>query len=852
MMPFSSCRCGKGVVFLVALFGAVSGAPHTPSRTKVSGDNIVENAHAQLHRFRAAQTSGKEKNDPAAADTTLDPSNTATMTTAAFAWPSSPHSVAKLHRLASNVEDRKKSRAHLSRDTGAQLQKLRASLAHHTKVTDNHDRHRQLQTCAEGSGVTVTSSMFPLLEGCLVEMDLIDGGEVEFVGATETGVISSTLTSEDDDAEYIWGAYYGTESYELACFSLEPVTSAHPSTATWFCFDDTTEDGLVAATDTTFGVACGCDGDPTAPTPTVTATPSPDVDSPTPTVPSGSSCAEGDSFTVAISLPEADGCYLSTGSTISDELVYTQTGGGGGAEMWIYSAPISEDADAEIYWFLVYVPEITSSSGFDGELMVYCVSFEQAGTVHPADANWFCDFASSSSQTFEADDDSFTCGCSSNPTPEPTEPLPEPTPEPIEPIPEPTPEPTEPIPEPTPEPATPEPVTPTPEPTESTTPEQATPTPEPASSTPEPVSATPEPVSATPEPVSSAPEPALPSTPEPTVSTTPEQVTPTPDPVSITPEPVSTTPGPILFTPEPVLSVPEPVAATTPAPVSLTEPPVAPAPVSEAVTPIPGATPSVAPTSGPTAGSRGFPVAPGPTSTPTSISPPPALVIASETPSPTLEPIDFPDVVPAPVSDDEASPSPSPEIAPPSSTCGDSESFQIISAKLPVVQGCFQATSTSFSTPGSTSEYWSVTGEVEPESILVVALLDEDTEEEGDSTPWYVAFLSEDDDATVLYCASNEQAILVHPADATWQCDLDGTDEFSDVTDEVSFTCGCTGTPAPAPDADAAPESPTGTSPPVEPESDDGGILGRRLSSSALVAGATSGLAIALALGMGV
>lgn len=161
------------------------------------GDNVVENAHAQLLRFRAAQTSGKEKNDPAAADATLDPSNIATMTTTAFARPWSPHSVANLHRLVSNVEDRKKSRAHLSPDTDEQ--KLRASLKKHAKNIDNHDRHRRLQTCAEGSGVTVTSSMFPPLEGCLAEMDLIEGGEVEFVG--ETGVIASELNSDDADAE---------------------------------------------------------------------------------------------------------------------------------------------------------------------------------------------------------------------------------------------------------------------------------------------------------------------------------------------------------------------------------------------------------------------------------------------------------------------------------------------------------------------------------------------------------------------------------------------------------------------------------------------------------------------------
>ncbi|CAM9671157.1 unnamed protein product, partial [Ectocarpus sp. 12 AP-2014] len=764
MLPFSSCRCGNGVALvLVALLGVGSGAPHTPSRTKVSGDHVVENAHAQLSRFRSAQKSGREMNDLAAADTNLDPSNIATMSTAAFARPRSPRSVAKLHGLASKVEDRKQSRAQSLQDRDAQLRKLRSGLISHTKNTDNHDRYRRLQTCAEGSGVTVTSSMFPLLEGCLVEMDLVEGGEVEFVG--ETGVIASALNSDDVDAEYIWVAYYGTTSLAIACLSLETAASVHPSTATWYCVDDTTEDGIVAATENTFGVDCGCDDDATAPTPTVTTTPAPDVDSTTPTAPSGSSCSEGESFTVDISaLPEADGCYLSTGSTLSDEHVYTQTGGLGGAEMWIYGLPISDDADAEIYWYLAYVPEITSSSEFDGELIYYCGSFEQADTVHPADANWVCDFASSSTQTFGADGASFTCGCSSDPTPEATEPpLPEPTPEPTEPpLPDPTPEPTEPLPEPTPEPvlATPEPVSPTPEPV-STTPEPT------VSTTPEPVTPSPEPVTTTPEPVS--------TTPEPTVSTTPEQVNPTPEPVSATPEPVSTTPEPtvlttpesVSFTPEPVPTTlepvpaaPEPVGATTPAPVSLTEPPDGPAGMSPLLTVTPA--PSVAPTPGPTAGSRGLPGTQGPTLTPTSVSPPPALAISGGTPSPTVEPIDFPDVVHAPSS--------SPEIAPSSPTCGDTESFQIISSELPVVQGCFQATSSLFSTPESTEEYWSLTGEAKFESILVGSILDEDTEEEDDSTPWYLVFLSEDDDASVVYCYSNEQGISVHPTDATWRC----------------------------------------------------------------------------------
>lgn len=35
--------------------------------------------------------------------------------------------------------------------------------------------------CAEAS-VSVTSSEFPLLEGCLVETDIFEGGEIEYVG----------------------------------------------------------------------------------------------------------------------------------------------------------------------------------------------------------------------------------------------------------------------------------------------------------------------------------------------------------------------------------------------------------------------------------------------------------------------------------------------------------------------------------------------------------------------------------------------------------------------------------------------------------------------------------------------
>ncbi len=51
---------------------------------------------------------------------------------------------------------------------------------------------RKLQSCPEGSGVTVTSSEFPQLDGCLVETELDDtNGEVEYVTESGQGVIYS-------------------------------------------------------------------------------------------------------------------------------------------------------------------------------------------------------------------------------------------------------------------------------------------------------------------------------------------------------------------------------------------------------------------------------------------------------------------------------------------------------------------------------------------------------------------------------------------------------------------------------------------------------------------------------------
>lgn len=52
-------------------------------------------------------------------------------------------------------------------------------------------------TCAAAS-VTVISSEFPLLEGCLIEADIFEGGEVEYVGG-EAGLIYAGSAESDTD-----------------------------------------------------------------------------------------------------------------------------------------------------------------------------------------------------------------------------------------------------------------------------------------------------------------------------------------------------------------------------------------------------------------------------------------------------------------------------------------------------------------------------------------------------------------------------------------------------------------------------------------------------------------------------
>lgn len=75
-----------------------------------------------------------------------------------------------------------------------------------TRVISN-DGRRKLQTCAEGSGVGVTSSEFPAMEGCLEETDLVttnDGPEF----ASSTGIIFNGVAESEDVVRVLWEGCY--------------------------------------------------------------------------------------------------------------------------------------------------------------------------------------------------------------------------------------------------------------------------------------------------------------------------------------------------------------------------------------------------------------------------------------------------------------------------------------------------------------------------------------------------------------------------------------------------------------------------------------------------------------------
>lgn len=77
-----------------------------------------------------------------------------------------------------------------------------------------------------------------------------------------------------------------------------------------------------------------------------------------------------------------------------------------------------------------------------------------------------------------------------------------------------------------------------------------------------------------------------------------------------------------------------------------------------------------------------------------------------------------------------AAASATPETAAPlsASSCGATESFQVTSVAIPEIEGCFQATSLSYST-GDVVEVWTVSGELSQEEVAIFGNWDDGTGE---------------------------------------------------------------------------------------------------------------------------
>ncbi|CAN0417534.1 unnamed protein product, partial [Pylaiella littoralis] len=75
-----------------------------------------------------------------------------------------------------------------------------------------------------------------------------------------------------------------------------------------------------------------------------------------------------------------------------------------------------------------------------------------------------------------------------------------------------------------------------------------------------------------------------------------------------------------------------------------------------------------------------------------------------------------------------------------------------------------------FSNLGSNLEVWTVSGDTSYDQVAVIGY-SADGNEQVD-TPYNVTYITNNDDATTVYCYSSENAITVHPSDATWQCKI--------------------------------------------------------------------------------
>ncbi|CAM9614734.1 unnamed protein product [Hapterophycus canaliculatus] len=202
------------------------------------------------------------------------------------------------------------------------------------------------------------------------------------------------------------------------------------------------------------------------------------------------------------------------------------------------------------------------------------------------------------------------------------------------------------------------------------------------------------------------------------------------------------------------------------------------------------------------------------------------------------------------------SPSPSPSLTAPTtgapssgSTCGETESFRIVSSVLPAIQGCFQMTSESFAAGGELDCY-TKDGFCSLEQILVFGW---DNESQV-GVPYDVQYVSETDAQDYVYCVTEDDAVDSHPADAVWSCDIDLSGDLVLVTEaEVSFQCGCAGTPAPAaPTLAPAPFAsvPPETVPPEAPVEASSSASSSSFPLAAVICGTLGGLALVSIVGI--
>ncbi|CAM9997708.1 unnamed protein product, partial [Ascophyllum nodosum] len=287
---------------------------------------------------------------------------------------------------------------------------------------------RGLQTsCAEGDPFTVTSSVFPSLEGCVLYSGFVaaDGNLVYNSSSAAIISVSSSTTTTDGSAETFWGVYEILDdgSFDFHCVSNETSTTlSYPVEATWIC--DLDGDGQADfPTSSQFSTSCGCStttvsttdiGTETTTTTDIgtETTTTTDIGTETTTTTdigtetTTTSCAEGDLFTIISSVfPSLEGCVLYSGFVTTDgNLVYNSSSA---AIFSVSSSTTTTDGSAETFWGVF---EILDDGSFD----FHCVSNETSTALpFPVEATWICDVDGDGELEFPTSSQfSTSCGCS--------------------------------------------------------------------------------------------------------------------------------------------------------------------------------------------------------------------------------------------------------------------------------------------------------------------------------------------------------------------------------------------------------------------------------------------------------